>query len=77
MYMGKLDIVMNMNMVNLKILIMIVFVCGLFAFVREILRSMSLYAKAMTITKCSNFVIIFGCGFVFLNIIISLITIFK
>ena len=52
--MNKLDIAIAMNMINLKCLIMVVFVCGLFTFIKGILKSLNLHAKAILINKCSN-----------------------
>ncbi len=75
--MNKLDIAMSMNIINLKFLIMIVFICGLFAFIKGILKSLNLYSKANLINKCSNFIFVFGCTFISIKLIISLITIFK
>lgn len=75
--MNKLDIAMTMNIINLKFLIMIVFICGLFAFINVILKSLKLYSKAILINRCSNFIFVFGCTFIFIKLVISLITIFK
>ncbi|OPF52748.1 hypothetical protein BH721_05670 [Clostridium baratii] len=75
--MNKLDIAIAMNMINLKCLIMVVFVCGLFTFIKGILKSLNLHAKAILINKCSNFIFIFGCTSISIMLLISFIMVFK
>ena len=75
--MNRLDIAMAMNMINLKYLIMLVFICGLFTFVKGIFKSLNLHSRANLINKCSNFIFVFGCTSISIMLIISLITIFK
>lgn len=75
--MNKIYIATAMNMINFKYLIMLVFICGLFTFIKGILKSLNLHSKANLITKCSNFIFIFGCTSISIMLIISLVTIFK